>query len=276
MGASPDQNTRRIARELKQLHEEEGEEGAFAVEPLEDNLREWHFALRGPDGTEFEGGVYHGRLSLPAEYPYKPPRIQFLTPNGRFQTGVDICLSISSHHPEHWQPSWGIRTALTALASFMPASPEGAIGSLDFPAHERSRLAQASRSGPPSPPGGSSERSHLMHSLHNRVLLSEPHTSPNGTQSSHYDEPSPETPRQQPECTPRGQASVSPTSPPFPSVRPTSATDASALPSAERNPLQAEQRQNSASWRGVSQLAMLALIGCAFYIAGRRLLVHIA
>jgi hypothetical protein len=27
-------------------------------------------------------------------------------PNGRFETQTKICLSISQHHPEHWQPSW--------------------------------------------------------------------------------------------------------------------------------------------------------------------------
>jgi hypothetical protein len=53
-----------------------------------------------------------------------------LTPSGRFQTNVKICLSISSHHPEHWQPSWSVRTALTALIAFMPSPGAGALGSL--------------------------------------------------------------------------------------------------------------------------------------------------
>lgn len=77
-----------------------------------------------------QGGIYHGRILLPAEYPFKPPAFMMLTPNGRFQTGTKICLSISSHHPEHWQPSWSVRTALTALIAFMPTPGQGAIGSL--------------------------------------------------------------------------------------------------------------------------------------------------
>jgi ubiquitin-conjugating enzyme E2 J1 len=28
---------------------------------------------------EFEGGRYHGRILLPAEYPFKPPAIMMLT-----------------------------------------------------------------------------------------------------------------------------------------------------------------------------------------------------
>lgn len=70
-------------------------------------MYEWHFTIRGPKGTEFEGGVYHGRILLPTEYPLKPPDIIFSTPNGRFQVEKKICLTISSHHPESWQPSWG-------------------------------------------------------------------------------------------------------------------------------------------------------------------------
>jgi ubiquitin-protein ligase len=40
------------------------------------------------------------------------------TPSGRFEVNKKICLSISSFHPETWQPSWGIRTALLALMAF--------------------------------------------------------------------------------------------------------------------------------------------------------------
>ena len=77
-----------------------------------------------------QGGIYHGRILLPPEYPFKPPSFLLLSPNGRFETNTKICLSISSHHPEHWQPSWSVRTALTALIAFFPTPGNGAIGSL--------------------------------------------------------------------------------------------------------------------------------------------------
>lgn len=77
-----------------------------------------------------QGGIYHGRITLPPEYPFKPPSFIMLTPSGRFETNTKICLSISSHHPEHWQPSWSVRTALTALVSFLPTPGNGALGSL--------------------------------------------------------------------------------------------------------------------------------------------------
>jgi len=65
-------------------------------------------------------------------------------PNGRFETGKKICLSISGYHPETWQPSWSIRTALLALIGFMPTPGQGTIGSLDYPPEERKKLAKKS------------------------------------------------------------------------------------------------------------------------------------
>ncbi|CAH1105764.1 unnamed protein product [Psylliodes chrysocephalus] len=113
--------------------------------PLEDNLFEWHFTVRGPPGTDFENGYYHGRILLPSQYPMQPPNIILLTPNGRFEVNKKICLSISGHHPESWQPSWSIRTALLALIAFMPTTAAGTIGSLDYTPEERQLLARKSK-----------------------------------------------------------------------------------------------------------------------------------
>ena len=109
--------------------------------PLDDNLFEWHFTVRGPPSSPYAGGLYHGRVLLPSNYPFRPPDIVMLTPSGRFETGKKICLSISSYHPNNWQPSWSIRTALTALSAFFTTPAAGAIGSLDYPDREKHQLA---------------------------------------------------------------------------------------------------------------------------------------
>jgi len=118
----------------------------YFAAPLEENLFEWHFTVRGPEDSDFEDGVYHGRIIVPSEYPMKPPDIIILTPNGRFVVGQKICLSISGHHPETWQPSWSIRTALLAIIGFMPTPGKGTIGSLDYTPQERKILAKRSLS----------------------------------------------------------------------------------------------------------------------------------
>jgi len=51
----------------------------YFAQPVDDNLFEWHFSVRGPEDSDFDGGVYHGRIILPPEYPMKPPSIMLLT-----------------------------------------------------------------------------------------------------------------------------------------------------------------------------------------------------
>ncbi len=132
---------KRIMGELQDLQKNPSPD--YEAHPLDDNLFEWHFTVRGPPDTEFEGGVYHGRIILPPDYPYKAPDIMLLTPNGRFQTNEKICLSITSHHQETWTPAWEIRNILIALIGFMPTEAKG-IGALEYPAETRKKLAKQS------------------------------------------------------------------------------------------------------------------------------------
>jgi len=133
---------KRIRADLRELQVDPSDQ-YFAL-PLEENIFEWHFVILGQAGTDFEGGIYHGRIMLPSEYPFKPPNFMLLTPNGRFELRKKICLSISGYHPEHWQPAWGIRLILEALISFFPTPGEGAVGSCDYPKAEREKLARQS------------------------------------------------------------------------------------------------------------------------------------
>ncbi|CAF3449832.1 unnamed protein product, partial [Rotaria sp. Silwood2] len=67
---------KRLMREAIELKESTE---LFYCQPIQNNLYEWHFTIRGPKDTEFEHGIYHGRILLPPEYPMKPPSIIFLT-----------------------------------------------------------------------------------------------------------------------------------------------------------------------------------------------------
>ncbi|KAG2721315.1 hypothetical protein I3843_02G062600 [Carya illinoinensis] len=161
---------KRILQELKEMQSNPSDD--YMSLPLEENIFEWQFAIMGPRDTEFEGGIYHGRIQLPAEYPFKPPSYMLLTPNGRFETQTKICLSISNHHPEHWQPSWSVRTALVALIAFMPTNPNGALGSLDYKKEERRALAIKSREAAPT--FGNPERQKLIDEIHESMLRKAP------------------------------------------------------------------------------------------------------
>jgi ubiquitin-conjugating enzyme E2 J2 len=94
----------------------------LTAQPLSSNLLEWRYVVRGPSETPYEGGIYQGKIVFPFDYPYKPPSkylfinkifssilflgIYMLTPNGRFKTNTSLCLTITSFHPDSWNPSW--------------------------------------------------------------------------------------------------------------------------------------------------------------------------
>ncbi|KAI6362314.1 hypothetical protein MCOR25_006261 [Pyricularia grisea] len=134
---------RRILREAQELSTSPSPD--YTATPIESDLFEWHFTLKGPPDSVYAEGVYHGRIVLPPTYPLRPPSFRFVTPSGRFEANREICLSISGHHEETWQPAWGVRTALVALRSFMETDPKGQLGGLETTDAVRRRLAAESR-----------------------------------------------------------------------------------------------------------------------------------
>ena len=113
------------------------------AEPLPSNILEWHYVVSGPDDSLYRGGRYHGKLVFPSEFPFKPPSIFMITPNGRFKTDTRLCLSISDYHPDTWNPAWSVSTILTGLLSFMlERSPT--LGSIETSDWEKKQFAMRS------------------------------------------------------------------------------------------------------------------------------------
>lgn len=52
--------------------------GIYA-EPSENNHRHFYVKIAGPEGTSYEGGMFHAELYLPDEYPMVPPKVLFRT-----------------------------------------------------------------------------------------------------------------------------------------------------------------------------------------------------
>ncbi|XP_017873241.1 PREDICTED: ubiquitin-conjugating enzyme E2 J2 [Drosophila arizonae] len=115
----------------------------ITAEPLPNNILEWHYCVKGPEDSPYYGGYYHGTLLFPREFPFKPPSIYMLTPNGRFKTNTRLCLSISDFHPDTWNPTWCVGTILTGLLSFMLESTP-TLGSIESTSYDKQMFAQKS------------------------------------------------------------------------------------------------------------------------------------
>jgi ubiquitin-conjugating enzyme E2 J2 len=135
--------SRKLKKEYATL-EKEPVLGAV-VSPLESNFLHAHFLLHGDVfvDTPFEGGVYHGVLKFPKNYPFAPPSVIMRTPSGRFELNKRICFSLSDFHPELWNPMWTTRSIITGLVSFMNSN-EITTGGMDEPASHRIVFAKKS------------------------------------------------------------------------------------------------------------------------------------
>ncbi|KAJ3105259.1 Ubiquitin-conjugating enzyme E2 6 [Phlyctochytrium planicorne] len=116
----------------------------ITARPLESNILEWHYVIEGPSDTPYVDGEYHGKIVFPSDYPFKPPSIQMITPNGRFEVNQRLCLSMSDYHPETWSPGWSVSSVLTGLLSFMVGTDE-TTGSVKTTDEEKRTFALASR-----------------------------------------------------------------------------------------------------------------------------------
>ncbi|XP_053498700.1 ubiquitin-conjugating enzyme E2 J2 isoform X3 [Ictalurus furcatus] len=115
----------------------------ICAEPLPSNILEWRYVVWGPEKTPYEGGYYHGKLVFPREFPFKPPSIYMITPNGRFKCNTRLCLSITDFHPDTWNPAWSVSTILTGLLSFM-LEKGPTLGSIETSDSTKRQLASQS------------------------------------------------------------------------------------------------------------------------------------
>lgn len=77
---------KRLQSELGQLMMS-GDKGISAF-PEGDSLLRWSGSIEGPDDTPFEGLTLKLRLVFPADYPYSPPTVTFVTP--MYHPNVDM------------------------------------------------------------------------------------------------------------------------------------------------------------------------------------------
>lgn len=117
----------------------------ITAHPNPNNILEWHYVMEGPQDTPFAGGTYHGRIHFPADYPFKPPDVYFITPNGKFKTDYPLCFSFTTYHSESWNPMWSVATILGGVLSFMTDDVAHTTGSMKTSNADKARYAARSK-----------------------------------------------------------------------------------------------------------------------------------
>jgi ubiquitin-conjugating enzyme E2 D/E len=93
---------KRITAELKAI--QQAGTTWYEVFVTEDNLADWKVIIKGPDGTPYAGYHWVLRAMFPTDYPFKPPKLQWLTSIYHCNVSSEgrICLNVLH---DSWSPS---------------------------------------------------------------------------------------------------------------------------------------------------------------------------
>ncbi|KAI0432510.1 ubiquitin-conjugating enzyme [Xylaria sp. FL1042] len=111
---------RRITKELQECMDTPPAGMTISL-PSEADYRKWDVVLKGPPGTPYAGGVYNITVTLPLEYPFKAPQVNFATriyhPNVTNDSLGNICMGVLK--AELWKPASRMRSVLEAVRQLL-------------------------------------------------------------------------------------------------------------------------------------------------------------
>jgi len=108
--------TKRLQRELVSI--KMNPPGNCSAGIKDADIYVWEATIMGPHDTPYFGGIFTLSISIPTDYPFKPPKVQFVTkiyhPNISYNGA--ICLDILK---DRWSPALNISNVLLSICSLL-------------------------------------------------------------------------------------------------------------------------------------------------------------
>lgn len=106
----------RLKNELKEL--ETNPPTNCSANMVSDDIYHWQATILGPEGSPYENGVFYLQILFPQDYPFKPPKVKFITKiyHCNINNNGNICLDILK---EQWSPALTISKILLSICSLM-------------------------------------------------------------------------------------------------------------------------------------------------------------
>jgi len=108
---------RRIRKEIEDM-KKTPPDNCSAGPTDENDLFTWRATIVGPEGSPYHGGIFNLSINIPADYPFKAPKIMFTTKiyHCNVNSNGAICLDILK---DNWSPALTISKALLSICSLM-------------------------------------------------------------------------------------------------------------------------------------------------------------
>ena len=107
---------KRITKELQDIQRDPPDE--CSAGPVNDDIYQWQATIMGPGDSPYQGGVFFLSVNFPADYPFKPPKVAFVTkiyhPN--INANGSICLDILN---KKWSPALTVSKLLLSICSLL-------------------------------------------------------------------------------------------------------------------------------------------------------------
>ena len=107
---------KRLQAELKEIRDNPPMYCSAGLE--DDDIYQWIASIMGPEGSPYQGGIFSLKINFPSDYPFKPPKITFITKiyHCNINSAGGICLDILK---EQWSPALTISKVLLSICSLM-------------------------------------------------------------------------------------------------------------------------------------------------------------